>query len=447
MNYSFIRHTASLRFWLTLFVVSLALSPVFAQVESSEPVVSVDELVARALENNPQPAIAKANLEAARQRAGSLKSLPNPVLQIVVGFVGNEEARDEEVLLSQPIDLFGQRRVKRKVLEAQARSADAQNELVTRALVVEVKNAATGLFAAQEAEALSAEQVEVAKAFRDAAARRAELGDVPQVQAQRAGLELLRVQNEATNARANRLIRLAVLNQLIGQAPQTPLKVELPIEPALLGLLRTGGQAVSTTTETPTRSVFTQRADLLAAQTSRPDLLSARAILESKQAQVAEIGRQRLPQFELQARRSSSFGREGSYAARAVITTPLFDLGSIRREKKAAQSEVQAQQSQIRLLESQAGVQLEQALISLDQQQATVERYRSGIVPETLDLLRKMQIGFAQGASSYLEVLEAQRTLRQVQAEYLEALVGVRTSQAQLESALGTSLNEGGAAQ
>jgi hypothetical protein len=53
--------------------------------------------------------------------------------------------------------------------------------------------------------------------------------------------------------------------------------------------------------------------------------------------------------------------------------------------------------------------------------------------------LRKTQIGYAQGASTYLEVLEAQRTLRQVQTEYLQALVGTRTQEAALEGALGSA--------
>ena len=42
--------------------------------------------------------------------------------------------------------------------------------------------------------------------------------------------------------------------------------------------------------------------------------------------QVTAIGKQRLPQVELQARRSSFFGREGSYALRAVITAPQRQL-------------------------------------------------------------------------------------------------------------------------
>jgi len=45
--------------------------------------------------------------------------------------------------------------------------------------------------------------------------------------ARRAALELLRVENELTGARAERLVRGAVLNQLIGQAPKTLLRVAL----------------------------------------------------------------------------------------------------------------------------------------------------------------------------------------------------------------------------
>jgi cobalt-zinc-cadmium efflux system outer membrane protein len=447
----------------------------------AEPEVSIDELIRLALENNPQPAIARANLEAARQRAGALKSLPNPVLQLVPGFIGDEEARDEEIILSQPLDLFGQRKAQRRVLEAESRRVAAESTLVTRSLVVEVKNSAANLFAAQEAESLGQAQVEVAEQFRAAAARRAELGDVPPVQAQRAELELLRVQNELTNARAERLVRRAVLNQLIGQAPETPLRVSLPLSPALADLLRARGAgstlpategattipevgpeaapptvipggAVLPPSPTPPlaassqvgsvaigNTIFAQRGALLSSLVNRPDIVGAEATLEARRAQVDAIGKQRLPQFELQARRSSFFGREGSYALRAVITAPVFDFGSIRGDKRAAQADVRAQEARISLLRSQAAAQVEQALIRLDQQRATVERYRTGIVPQTLDLLRKTQIGFAQGASSYLEVLEAQRTLRAVQTEYLQALVGVRTSEAQLESALGAT--------
>lgn len=455
--------------------------PSVSSVPSSEPETSLDELIRLALANNPQLPIARENLEAARQRLSAARALSNPVLQVVPGFTGNEAARNEEIILSQPLDLFGRRGARSGVANAQVRLAESQNTLAERSLIVTVKNAAADLFAAQEAESLGEVQVEVAQLFRDAAARRAQLGDVPPVQVQRAELELLRTQNELSAAQAERLARRAGLNQLIGQAPETPLRVALPISTGFTDLLRlrpapfrlnqgkvpsTGGASNIPATpplgdtpeipkgggtpaapQTPIIGNSSQvgsdlvglRAQLLPGALQRPDIVGAQATLEARQAQIRVLKASRLPNIELQARRNSVFSGSSSVALRAVIVIPLFDYGSNQRERRALQAEVRSQEATIALLRSQAATQVEQALIRLQQQRLTVERYRADIVPQTLDLLRKTQIGYAQGASSYLEVLDAQRTLRAVQTEYLQALVGTRTSEAQLESALGAT--------
>lgn len=448
---------------------------------ATEPEVALDELVRRVLENNPQLPAARANQDAARERLNVLRSRPNPVLQLVPGIGGTREARDEEVILAQPLDVFGQRRAQSGVAAAELRRAQAETTLAERTLVVQVKNAAADLFAAQEAESLGVAQVDVAQAFRNAAARRAQLGDVPPVQVQRADLELLRVQNDLTNAQTERLARRAALNQLIGQAPETPLRVALPLASGLTDLLRlrgpvtpnatqlgttgnipsvpplvtppttapsgtatpaTGAPVVGSSAQVGSNLVGARGQILPNALSTRPDLLSAQATLEARQAQVEVLRRQGRPQLEVQGRRSAFFGRNGSYALRAVVTIPIFDYGSLKAERRAAQADVRAQEAQILVLRSQVSTQVEQALLRLEQQRQTVERYRAqpnGIVPLTLDLLRKTQIGYNAGASTYLEVLEAQRTLRQVQTEYLQALVGVRVSEAALESALGAA--------
>lgn len=451
-----------------------------APIESaSEPEISLDELIQRALKNSPELPIARENLEAARQRLGASRAMANPVLQAVPGFSGSREARDEEVILSQPVDLFGKRRARAAVAGAEVRRATAESTAAERSLIVSVKNAATDLFAAQESEALGGIQVQVAQLFRNAAARRAELGDVPPVQVQRADLELLRVQNELTAAQSERLARLAGLNQLIGQAPETPLRVGLPISTGLTDVLklapRSFGASASaaagsgatdseaapaaaiagapTTASTPTdpqtplvggssqagSELAGLRAQLLPGLVNRPDIVGAQAGLEARQAQVKVLRRERLPSIELQARRGT-FSGSSSTAFRAVVVMPLFDLGSNKRERRALEAEARAQEASISLLRTKAATQVEQALVRLQQQRQTVERYRAGIVPQTVDLLNKTQTGYALGASTYLEVLEAQRTLRQVQTEYLQALTGTRTSEAQLETAIGAPL-------
>lgn len=420
-------------------------APNIAPKVPSEPEVALEELIRLALQNNPQLPIARENLEAARQRVSAARANAGPSLQIVPG-LGNREARDEEIILSQPLDLFGKRRARAGVFAAEAHRAEAESILAERALVVAVKNAAADLFAAQEAESLGQVQVEVAQLFRDAAARRAQLGDVPPVQVQRAEIESLRVQNELTMAQAERLARRAGLNQLVGQAPETPLRVALPLADSFTNLLRARPDAAAIASPKPLLGASSQvgsglvglRSQLLPGTLTRPDIVGAEATLEARRAQMGVLRRQRLPEIELQARRNALTG-SGSTALRAVIVVPLFDFGSNKHERRAFEAEARAQQSTITLLRSQAAMQVEQALLRLQQQRHTVERYRTGIVPLTLDLLRKTQIGYAQGASTYLEVLDAQRTLRAVQTEYLQALVGTRTGEAQLESALGAT--------
>jgi cobalt-zinc-cadmium resistance protein CzcA len=447
--------------------------PSFAPVSSispalaGEPEVALEELLRLALQNNPQLFVARENRESARLRADSLRSPANPQLQLVPGLAGNQDARDEEIILSQPLDLFGQRRAERNVYQAELRRAEAELTLAERSLIVQVKNAAADLFAAQETENLEQSAVEIARLFRDAAARKAQLGDAPVVQSQRADLELLRAQNDLDKARAERLVRGTVLNSLIGQAPETPLRVALPIPPAFTDILRTPAAIANSGANSGLPDALPKapdvpmgisqkpvigsssrlesrpsaaRAQYLKGALVSPDIVGAQATLEAQRAQVAVIGRSRFPQIEIQARRSAFFGRDGSTGLRAVINVPLFDFGSIGGQKRAAEAQVRAQEARIALLRSQAATNVEQALIRLGQQRQTVEMYRTGIVPQTHDLLRKTQIGYAAGASTYLEVLEAQRTYRQVQTEYLQALVGVRSGEAALESAYGAEL-------
>ena len=439
----------------------------------TEPQVALDDLISRALQFNQQPQIAQANLQAAQARAGAGRAQLGPTLQIVPGVFGNANSRDEEIILSQPLDVFGQRRANRAVLEAQVRRAQAEQTLASRSLVVSVRNAAADLFAAQEAESLGQTQVAIARQFRDAAARRGQLGDAPPVQAQRAQLELDRAAIELDNARAQRLSRRAALNQLIGQAPEMPLRVAFP-EAGIFGTFSTATGTGTATTAVPSVSpgakppaspplpgfspapqtpivgassqvgsdLVASRAALLPGALLRPDVLSAQASLEAARAQVTAIARTRRPLVELQARRGGVFD-SGSTSLRAVVTIPLFDFGNIKRQQQAAQFDAQAQELQVGLLRSQVAAQVESALVRLNQNRITVARYRDSLVPETLDLLRKTQIGYAAGASTFLEVLEAQRAARQIQTEYLQALVGVRTGEAALESAFGASVPAG----
>ena len=423
-------------------------APRMAPVPSDEPEITLETLIQRARANNPRLEIARQNLEAAQGRAQSLRARVGPTLQLVPAIGGNREARDEEIVVAQPLDVFGARRARAEVGKAEARRAQAQSRALARTLEVEIRGAAALLFAAQEAESLDRAQVEIAELFRAAANRRAALGDVPQVQAQRAQLEFLRAQNDFAASRAARLTRRTQLNVLIGALPNAPLRVALPLDfrATATGNPRAEDSSTqSSSLETPNGAPATGAqiggalvAPDAATLATRPDIAGAQAALDARRAEVRALRRERLPQVELQARRAPFLGRDGGggTAIRAVVTVPLFDFGVFKGQTRAAQAEVRAGEVQIALLNQQAAARIEIARVQIQTRRDQAARYQTQILPLTLDLLRKTQIGYAQGASTYLEVLEAQRTTRQIQSEYLQALVGVQNGETALDAAI-----------
>lgn len=384
-----------------------------------EEAVPVEELIERAIQNSPALVAAQETESAAQQRGQGVGAFPNPTLSATAGFTGSDEARDEELLISQPLDVFNTRHARRRVADAELGRARAEGAGARLNLILEVKRAAAALYAAQEEERLAGVALEHATQFRDAAKRRVELGDAAPVQAERAGIELLRVHNELEGAQSARRTLRAALNALIGEAPDKSLSVAWPFPGA---------------TANPTPE---QRNALLEAALQHPELIAGAAQQTGRRARIEVLRRERLPKVELQVRRDGVWNGGSSTAIRAAVTMPLFDFGSLKKEQRALQAEARAGDAQLALERARARAGVEQALSQLAGKLEVAQRYREGIVPQTAELLRKMQVGYAQGASSYLEVLEAQRTMRQVQAEYLAALQEARLSALDLESITG----------
>lgn len=69
-----------------------------------------------------------------------------------------------------------------------------------------------------------------------------------------------------------------------------------------------------------------------------------------------------------------------------------------------------------------------------------VREYQGGILEQSERLAQLARTGYERGATSYLEVLEAQRTLRSTKTDYISALAKYAEAIARLEWATGCSL-------
>ena len=122
------------------------------------------------------------------------------------------------------------------------------------------------------------------------------------------------------------------------------------------------------------------------------------------------------------------------------VHLPLLDLGVIRQTIKSAEESRRQAEFQRRSSEEQVRQQVAQAFSDYVQAQAAAQRYAAQIVAPSETLLGKAQIGYQEGATGILPVLDAESTLRNARNGYVSALLALFKAQDELQAATGDSV-------
>jgi cobalt-zinc-cadmium efflux system outer membrane protein len=117
------------------------------------------------------------------------------------------------------------------------------------------------------------------------------------------------------------------------------------------------------------------------------------------------------------------------------MTIPLFT----RNQGELAQAQATIDQLRAkreaarRVVESQVFA----ALARIDGQRRQVESYRTRIIPAAIELAALAEESYKMGRTPVLALLEAQRALRDVRRDYLQALLEFQAALADLEEVIG----------
>ena len=132
------------------------------------------------------------------------------------------------------------------------------------------------------------------------------------------------------------------------------------------------------------------------------------------------------------------FNEDDGTAFLASVSIPLnfFDRnqGNILSAKANVKS-AQAQDTSLRLNMNKQAVEIWQAMNNA-RDEAT--DYQTNIIPSARKALEQAEYGYGRGAFSFLDLLDAQRTLFDVQENYLEALSVFYKNKSQIDMLSGT---------
>lgn len=394
----------------SLAVLILAISGVGWGAES----LTVEQAVDIALRQNPDLRAAGSEADAARAGERGARALANPEVFVAPTVVGTAGA-DSAVSVIQPMEVNGQRAIRSRIARFETTATRASYRVVANDLVRSVKQTYWDVAQAVNLVELNRDNVATAEALHEAALRQRDVGAAPGAHVIKSGVELARARQELSLAESQLSQAKARLNTLLGRPPENAL---MPADPLLFIPLVADEAKLKTS-----------------ALADRPELAEAQASLCAREAEVRAVEVRRRPDLALQARQET-FGGDAGVAI--GVTLPLLDWGSVRADREKAEDRAIAQSSRVESVRNAVSLDVESALREVTRTEALIKEYQRGVVSQAEQLARMAQKGFEAGANSYLEVLEAQRTLKAVRTEYYAALANHQKALAQLEWATGS---------
>ena len=180
---------------------------------------------------------------------------------------------------------------------------------------------------------------------------------------------------------------------------------------------------------------------------NRPEILEEDAQIAAARQGVIFARRSELPSFGLAlgytgSPNAAGFTRSDQLAATLNVSVPIFDGGLARARVQEARADVATAQTNRRNSEDLVGLEVQQAYIALVQGRDKVQVANVGLsqAREAFRLARvRYNAGVSQqvGISPQLELINAQSTLAQAEANQVNAIYDYNLARAQLDKAAG----------
>jgi len=411
----------------SLYSQSAPSGAVNARVQEPAGLLTLRNAVAMALQANPGLSSALREQEATEGAVVQAGAWPNPTL----GFQLEDLRRDNRTTtlqLSQPIELGGKRSARVTAAERardQAGSALAARRAEIRAATV---TAFFDVLTAQERLRLAQDSVGLAQTATRAAANRVAAGKVSPLEETKARVAEAGIRVELMQAEGTLRSARQQLAALWGNPSPRFTQVDGAVDqlPAMASAQDIAGKLADAPVVRQARLEVERRKALA-------DLERAKRIPDV----TVSLGAKRVP---------ASDGDTGSSRRNQVVLglsvpLPIFDTNrgnvaeALSREEKA--------RDDLAVAELQLGTEVAQATERLRSAHATAETLQRDALPGAESAYKAATKGFELGKFSFLEALDAQRTLFQVRAQYLLALADAHRAAGDLDRLLG---NEGDAA-
>lgn len=407
-----------------LFLV-LLLPAVRAEEREVARTLTLDQLVATALAENPQLQAMRAKWEAMQERPAQQTAPPNPMLTYS-GMDMTERGwwpntNEKRFMIEQSFPWFGKLKLKGKVAGKEAEAMQREYETMAREVVMMVKETYADLYGVQQARFFVRGEAAVLSNMLNTAETMYATGGRSQQDVLKAQTEVTMLRQKLLTYDEQDVTLQAKLNQLLNR----------PINSAT-GLAVTAPADIST-------GELNQLLALAAG--NRAEIKKADADLQRGQYERDLMRKEFWPDYKLGLEYRNFRQGDDMVMFTVGVELPLW-RSKYRAGEREAEKMIAASRATRVAAEQQTAFDVRDAHFKLQTARRTLELYRKELIPQAELRFKASDADYRTGKGDFMDLLESERFLldARVMTAMAEATVGMQL--ARLERAVGINLEE-----
>jgi len=411
------------------FPAANALLPQHAHSAPSGPAFTLDDIERMALVGNPDIRVAVRRLAVVEARVPEAGALDDPSLMyrgwgVPLRRPWDYNAAQNMFMVSQALPGFGKRGLRMDIARSDVAEAKAALENTRLDVRVRARKAFYDLLRAEDELRIHDGHVAIARQAVEAARIKYTVGKVPQQDILKAQVELTRLAEHLIRFEQDAEIARARLNTLLGREPTEPINAR-------------GDYGI------PQHLPATEELERLAL-VSRPDLSQAQAALEKSRQQQALADKNYSPDLTVSGGymlMPSGSAYRNNYMVEGSINLPWLNRRKHEAEISEAKAQVSEQDAELAALRNSAFGQIQEALAEARSAQRLADLYKSLLQPQAEAALRSTVIAYENDRTDFLNLLDSQMTVVDIDLAYFQAMADFETRFADLESAVGAPID------
>ncbi len=404
---------------LCLLLISIPWVPLPA--DDSSGVMTQEEAVQMALENNPDLRVSTERMVGIRERVRQAREFPATAIEFdfdqQVEFLQSQE---QYIGFTQEFEFPTRMGLRVDAAEENVRASEAEHRLTGWETALAAKALYQNLALTQELVAINLENLVIAERLAEMAEGKYELGIVGKLEVLRAGVEAANAANDLSRMVKQEQEARMRLNHILGRSPEQPLQT------------------------TPLNQGRLEGADLermmALALEQRLELKAAESRLAASEFQISLARSSYYPDLSFSFYRHRIDEEPNSWDIALGFSVPIFGLPAIAGQLAEAKAEKTALGAEADAARARIELEVRTAHRALEELAGQLSRYRDSILSSAEEAFSLATESYREGEIESLEMLYTQRTLQIVRQEFAESVFSYNLALIDLEQAVGSEL-------